>query len=209
MARHTAGVAPKKLPSNMSTNKAPWTILAGLEPSQDFNYANLNKSYLEDLEEMVALQNGMDKLGYSERQSLIGDMLENIGETSSCRPRAEKIESVLAGADVQILRQDKAESPELTEMVAMLDDWSFTENRARKNRGPQNAHNLYKILKGLVCSPLPIWLGSGLGAHVLRLSALPREKSIEHVYQSQHKWHNSCHSTGFSKSYSKRLKLTP
>lgn len=141
----------------MPEDKPHWKLLADFEPAQFFSPAHFNASYFESLEELEPLLHEIETLGRSERQSLISRFLETRSENSTCRPRAEKIESLLAGADVQILRQDKLAGVELNQPMAVVHDWSFTENRARSHsniRGPKSAPEMYKLLRSKVCHSL-------------------------------------------------------
>ncbi|KAK5053738.1 hypothetical protein LTR84_001699 [Exophiala bonariae] len=133
----------------------PWKLSTGFESLQSFSRLEFNISYFDDLEKLTALQNGTEILRNDERQSLMYELLQSDDETPSCKPRAEKTESVLAGADVQILRQGEVDDASLNMPVAMVHEWSFTENCARStsnNTGPKNSLDLYKSLREKVGS---------------------------------------------------------
>lgn len=164
--------------NNMPEDKTRGTLLTDFSPSHDFSHANFNKSYFKD-SELQLKENGTGALSDSEMQSLMSDILDSHGEHSSCRPRAEKIESVLEGAKVQILRQEKVANPEVNLPVAMVHDWSFTENCARNSqnhRGPKSSLGLYKSLESKVRNASPAEAISGSLADMLALSALSNEQ---------------------------------
>jgi hypothetical protein len=135
----------------MAGNLGGW--YARFESSQGLDSSLLNESFLEKLEEIEALRNETKHIGPSERHGAMREILEIPGETKHCRPKAEKIEAALRGADIQLLRTEEPESPELQRTVAMLDDRSFASERPRGNRGPLNAHQLYRLLKKRVRLP--------------------------------------------------------
>lgn len=163
---------------NMPEDKTRGTLLADFAPSHDFSRANFNKSYFKD-SELQLKEDGTGTLSDSEMESLMGDILDTHGEHSNCRPRAEKIESVLAGARVQTLRQEKVVSPEVNLPVAMVHDWSFTENCARNGpnqRGPKSPLDLYKSLESKVRNAFSTEALSGSLADMLALSALSNDQ---------------------------------
>ncbi|KIW64942.1 hypothetical protein PV04_07242 [Phialophora macrospora] len=129
----------------MAGNWGGW--YARFKSSQGLDSSLLNESYLEQLEHIEASRNETDHIGPRERHGAMREILELPSETKNLRPKAEKIEAQLRGADIQLLRAEEPKSPELQRTVAMLDDRSFTSERPRGNRGPLNAHQLYKLLK--------------------------------------------------------------
>jgi hypothetical protein len=140
----------------MSEYQPEWGWLDEYEPSQDVNYLNFNKSWLEELEEIERLGNDADDIGYKERRDAMREIVESWGEAEYCRPEAEMIESVLGATDIQFFRTESAELPELQIPVAIVDDRGSLEERPRKNGDSQNAHGLYKLLKREVWQPLPV-----------------------------------------------------
>lgn len=147
-----------QLPSvpGISEYQPQWGWLDEYEPSQNVNYLNFNKSWLEELEEMERLRNDEDNIGDKERRGAMREIVKSWGETEYCRPQAEMIESVLGGTDIQVLRAESAELPDLQIPVAMVDDRGSVEEHPRKNSGPKTAHELYKLLKKEVWKPFPI-----------------------------------------------------
>lgn len=133
-------------------------LLPDFKPSHGFSCTNFDEPYFKGLEEIEAAENETDTSGDQDGKSLMSKLLETESEYGYCRPRAETIESVLAGADVQTLRQEKAENSALSLPVAMVRDWSFTEKRARKSlnsRGSNSSHDLYKSLERKVPTTSP------------------------------------------------------
>lgn len=148
--------------------------LAKFESSQGLSLATFNESFLEDLEKIEALRNNTDEVGPSETQSAIQHFLESPGETKHCRPKAEMIETVLAGADMQLLRAEKPQVCGLQVPVAMLDDRSFQGKHPRGNRGPQTSHGLYKLLRKRVRLPTQLKSTLELETHGIQWLALQK-----------------------------------
>jgi len=129
---------------DMSEVKSQRGWLEGFKSSDKVNYLNFNHCWFEYLEDQL---DDVAAVGNNEERSAMRHMVESWGENEHCRPEAEVIENVLGEADVQILRNDRAQLPELKRLLAMVDDRGSQERHQMKNRGPQTAHGVYRLLK--------------------------------------------------------------